>query len=205
MPRCRRRLGRNPADPAIRPTAAAIITRSVIAGHPHFRRHLPGHGRGQAPRLPARSRRRGAARRGLMVATGVLTLDEAYRRRRHGDDRAPPRDDDRRRQSPPLRLLPDGRWLRHGAGASSARSCSRPSFSSPASSPRFLVNDTICLVMTPLVLDLVRRLEPQPGALPARRRHGLQRRRRRHHHRQPAEHDHRLARRHPLCRTSPPR
>ena len=33
----------------------------------------------------------------------------------------------------------------------------------------FLVNDTICLVLTPLVLEMVLRLQAQPGAVPARR------------------------------------
>ena len=52
----------------------------------------------------------------------------------------------------------------------------------------FLVNDTICLAMTPLVLELALLLGPQSCALPPRGRHGLERRQHRHDHGQPAEH-----------------
>ena len=62
----------------------------------------------------------------------------------------------------------------------------------------FLVNDAICLVLTPLVLDLVARLRARPGPLPAGGRDGVQRRQHRHDHRQPAEHHDRQLLRHPL-------
>ena len=52
--------------------------------------------------------------------------------------------------------------------------------------------------MTPLVLDLVARLERNPAALSARGRDGVQRRQRGDDHRQSAEHDHRHAVAHPL-------
>ena len=53
----------------------------------------------------------------------------------------------------------------------------------------FLVNDAICLVLAPLVLELVTQTAARPASLPARRRHGVERRQRGHDHRQPAEHD----------------
>ena len=63
----------------------------------------------------------------------------------------------------------------------------------------FLVNDIVCLALTPLVLHLARRLrfEPMPHLIGAgnRREHRVGR----HHHRQSAEHDHRRAIAHPLC------
>ena len=52
----------------------------------------------------------------------------------------------------------------------------------------FLVNDTVCLMLTPLVLRGGRGREAAAGALPARRVHGLQRRLGGDLHRQPAEH-----------------
>jgi Citrate transporter len=54
----------------------------------------------------------------------------------------------------------------------------------------FLVNDTICLVLTPLVLDLTLRA-PRPRPLSPRRRDGIQRRQHGDAYRKPAEHLHR--------------
>nr|WP_261401210.1 SLC13 family permease [Chenggangzhangella methanolivorans] len=64
----------------------------------------------------------------------------------------------------------------------------------------FLVNDTICLVMTPLVVTLALKLrrDPVPYAIAVATR--LQRRQRRDDHGQSAEHDHRLAVEDPLRR-----
>jgi Na+/H+ antiporter NhaD/arsenite permease-like protein len=56
----------------------------------------------------------------------------------------------------------------------------------------FLVNDTICLVMTPLALDLAMQLKRNP--IPDR----LQYRQRCDHHRKPPEHHHRQPVAHPL-------
>ena len=55
----------------------------------------------------------------------------------------------------------------------------------------FLVNDAICLVLTPPVLDLAKRLERDPTPYLLADPHGVERRQRRDHHRQSAEHDHR--------------
>ena len=52
----------------------------------------------------------------------------------------------------------------------------------------FLVNDAICLVLAPLVLELTLALGRQSGAVPAGGGDGVQRRLDRDHHRQPAEH-----------------
>ena len=62
----------------------------------------------------------------------------------------------------------------------------------------FLVNDTICLVLTPLVLDLVTRLRRNPVPYLSGDRDGLQHRQHRDDHRQSAEHDHRQPVAHPL-------
>ena len=51
----------------------------------------------------------------------------------------------------------------------------------------FLVNDAICLVMTPIVLQVMRRAQAQSNSLSHRDRHGLELRQRRDHHRQSAE------------------
>ena len=62
----------------------------------------------------------------------------------------------------------------------------------------FLINDIVCLAMTPLVLHLARKAALRPGAAPDRPGHGRQHRLDRHHHRQSAEHLYRLALRHLL-------
>ena len=191
--------GANPADPAIRPIRRGVNSALRDSRHPHLRRHLRRDGRRQAPRLPARSRRRGTARRMPDGGDRRPHPRRGLRRRRHGDDHAPSRDDDRRRQSPPLRLLPDGRSLRHGAGAPPAgparrdRPRRRVLLRAPGQRHDLPGDDADRPRPRPAA-------RPQPGALPARRRDGLERRQRRHHHRQPAEHDHRLDRRPALCR-----
>ena len=53
----------------------------------------------------------------------------------------------------------------------------------------FFVNDTMCLVLTPLVLEITAAPAAQSGSLSAGRGHGIEHRQRRHHHRQSAEHD----------------
>ena len=64
----------------------------------------------------------------------------------------------------------------------------------------FLLNDAICLVMTPLVADIVAAARAQPDALSARRRNGRQYRQRRDDHRQSAEHSDRRLLAYPLRR-----
>ena len=53
----------------------------------------------------------------------------------------------------------------------------------------FFVNDTMCLVLTPLVLEIAEALRPQSGAVPAGGGDGGQHRQRGHHHWKSAEHD----------------
>jgi len=60
------------------------------------------------------------------------------------------------------------------------------------------VSDTISIVMTPLVIEITRSLQRRPLPLPARRRHRLQHRQRGHDHRQSAKHDDRRLLRDPL-------
>ena len=64
----------------------------------------------------------------------------------------------------------------------------------------FLVNDAICLVMAPIVLQVVRALDRNPLALSHRGRDRLQLRQRRDDHRQSAEHGDRHAVEDPLSR-----
>src|SRR3989442_13539996 len=49
------------------------------------------------------------------------------------------------------------------------------------------INDVVCLVLTPLVLDVTASLGPRPRAVPARARDRRQRRERGHHHGESAE------------------
>ena len=53
----------------------------------------------------------------------------------------------------------------------------------------FFVNDTMCLVLTPLVLEITARAAAQSRALPAGGGDGVEHRQRGHDHGQPAEHD----------------
>ena len=56
---------------------------------------------------------------------------------------------------------------------------------------RFLVNDIVCLALTPLVIQLARRLRTRSAAAPDRPGDGGEYRLDRHDHGQSAEHDHR--------------
>ena len=69
----------------------------------------------------------------------------------------------------------------------------------------FLVNDAICLVMAPLVLELTLGLGRNPGALSAGRGDGVECRLDGDDHRQSAEHDDRQLLADPVSRSSPPR
>ena len=69
----------------------------------------------------------------------------------------------------------------------------------------FLVNDAICLVMAPLVVELTVGPAPQSRAVSARRGDGIECRLHRDDHRQSAEHHDRQLLRHSLRRDSPPR
>ena len=53
------------------------------------------------------------------------------------------------------------------------------------------VNDTICLVFTPIVIDVARGAQASAAAVPAGARNGLEHRQRRDDHWQSAEHAHR--------------
>ena len=62
----------------------------------------------------------------------------------------------------------------------------------------FFVNDTMCLVLTPLVLEIAGDAAAQSGAVPAGGGDGGQHRQRGHHHGKSAEHDDRKFFRHSL-------
>ena len=62
------------------------------------------------------------------------------------------------------------------------------------------VNDTMCLVLTPLVLEVTLASETQPGTVPAGCGNGSQCRQRGDDHGKPAKYDDRQLLPHPLCR-----
>ncbi len=157
----------SPSSPLPRPACCAAAPASTTKPGRSQRRSSspPAIWRWRSARFPACSiDRAGVALVGacLMVASGALPLEDAYKAIDLDTHDPAARHDDRGGEPAAVRLLRACHRLGRARAPSAAACCCARSSRRPGLFSAFLVNDAICLVLAPLVLELTLRMRRNP-------------------------------------------